>query len=630
LLIAAGWDVGWAQPARPKNQPSEQPGKQPGEQPGEQPDPELPRSYTARRSPTPGLRKAQKVAAESAAKSTPAADGEGCAAGDGKFFNEISDTVLGYQKALSEHMPSIAAWAILSAPLWIVLLLTLVHRARRARLGGAAGARGGKGKDRGSAADKPRKLTQAELRARKAESTRAKALDDTFAGKSKGRVRRKTKVQDEPVEPLKLTPAQQILMLEDGRRPSLHETFCILGADMDAIEGLRRAAREELDPAMWAAAISFKDLEALRPFRKRWVSETAALRIGRWLSEHPMVTRDKLHVTMPARLQLGELEGMTLTQSSGLGVELAKDQQQLIERARLMLRQVCKEAENPYVILTAAREAEVPELMGGTQDEDLKELSPYRTALLLHGMTALDHGVQARLSARDGFSELKEAFEEHQKLVDTPVPAEGSAAHALHAMGGTKVPGMGTFLAAVAGAAYSAGAVVLKISKLAADVAGAERHDALVRLGELTAQALEEKGNGDGRCIRANLNELVGVGNVEALAKRSAELARRTEKLNEKQSIWSGESEQASPDREIAQLHQALVAQHRAQSVQVQERTADGLEKLTFAGQDGSNQQIAHRRVGYAMGGVGMTYFKGGTTEILSASREVVSMINQP
>ena len=391
-------------------------------------NPEAPRSYNTRRSPTPGLQSdagTAKAPVETI-ETKPEVEGEGFFSKAGDFFDEMSNTVMGWQKQLSQHMPAVAAWIVISAPLWFVILLTLIRRARRPKHLSVA-----KSKKK---QPKANRKTEAE---RRAERSRGKVKDEP---KRKKRERRKSRVQDVPAEVFKPTPVQQLLMMQDGRRPSLLETFCVLGADMDAIVGLRRAAKEELDASMWAAAISFKDLESLRPFRKRWVKETAALRLQRWLAEHPFVKRDNLHVTMPARLQLGELEGMTLTEPSGLGVELAADQQQLIEMARQMLRKICKEADNPYVVLVVAREAEVPEL-AGCSEEDLKDLWPYRLALLLIGMPALEHGVQVRFSSQDGVKGLRDALEEHTKLVDTPVPSEGCAVACAAHVGRNKAGG---------------------------------------------------------------------------------------------------------------------------------------------------------------------------------------------
>ncbi len=413
--------------------------------------------------------------------------------------------------------------------------------------------------------------------------------------------------------------------MQDGRRPSLLETFCVLGADMDAIVGLRRAAKEELDASMWAAAVSFKDLESLRPFRKRWVKETAALRIQRWLSEHPFVTRNNLHVTMPARLQLGELEGMTLTEPSGLGVELEADQQQLIEMARQMLRKICKEAENPYVVLWVAREAEVPELAGCSED-DLKDLWPYRIALLVVGMPALEHGIQSRLSSQDGVKGLREALEEHKKLVETPVPSEGAAAHALHKSGGTQLEGIGTLLAAVAGAAYSASAVVVKISKAAADVPGSSSHDALVNLGELVSQALANPKSAESAKIADNLKRVVGAYDLKRAAKLSTEVTKGAAKLTSKQALWE-EDTTLSPDHAHSALFAAWTGQLSQLSTATVERMNEVLYKLAYAGKNNANQQIASRRLGYVFAGLGAELLCGTDTETLSAWRDAASAL---
>jgi hypothetical protein len=582
-------------------------------QPADPDNPETPRSYSSRRSPTPGLQSdggVEKAPVE--VIETEEEEGEGFFTLAGEFLDEVSNTVMGWQKQLTKHMPDVAAWGVISAPLWFVILLTLVRRARRPKHASTA---------RSKNKEKPKADRKSEAE-RRAEKSKGKAADDT---RSKRREKRKTKVQDAPAEVFKPTPVQHLLMMQDGRRPSLLETFCVLGADMDAIVGLRRAAMEELDASMWASAINFKDLEALRPFRKRWVKETAALRIQRWLSEHPFVSRDNLHVTMPARLQLGEFEGMTLTEPSGLGVELEADQQQLIEMARQMLRKICKEAENPYVVLWVAREAEVPELVGCSED-DLKDLWPYRLALLLVGMPALEHGIQARLSSQDGARGLKEALAEHKKLVDTPVPAEGCAVHTLHLSGGTQLEGMETLLAAVAGAAYSANAVVMKISKAAADVPGNESHDALVNLGEMVSQVLADPKSAESVRIADNLKWLVGDKDLKRAIKLAGEVTKGTDKLAAKQAVWE-EDTASTPDQACAEIAAVSARLLSALSTQAVERMYDILVKLAYAGQDNANAQIACRRLGYAFAGLGAEVVAGTGTDLLSARREAAGSL---
>jgi hypothetical protein len=501
------------------------------------------------------------------------------------------------------------AWAVLASPglVLIVLLLVLAfrRRARRARRG-------------------PAKLLvpTASAAPARVESTASppSRKDPAPARASK------------PIEPLKLEAAERLLLAGDGARPSMHESLLVLGADLAGLEALRSAARTALDPALWAAAVKEQRPARLAPMRSAWIRGVAAARVERWLSAHPLVLARGLGVQVPAVLEKGELDGLTLTLPDGLAAPSSGPCLELLEQARRFLGEVLEDPDDPYLLVEAARSAGIPLVEAAGEVPDVLAL-----AAVLHGLPAFERGV--RRSAVDPVpvaggrqqatqNEFRRALEEHSSLMDSPVPAEGCSVHALRTLGRPPPEGVGVLLAAVAGAAFSPAAVLVRVSKLAAERPSPAQREALSQLGQRVRGLLSEDGD-DARKLRDNLRHLLGLELLRSEEKRAEELLRAVEKLAAKAPIWRAPADVEGMDLVLARLHVRLIGQALLQGEAAGARLHEHLERLAATGQNNEHSLVASLRLGYVVAGLGVGILRGVGTDLLSLGREAEKVVRE-
>lgn len=505
--------------------------------------------------------------------------------------SSFGDSIVGWHTTLARYMPGPLAWLVLCLPLIVLLLLVLRSR-RKVRKGAAAGGKKGKAKGKNGA-----------------------------AGGADGLVPSR-KHKTEEIVPLKLTPPERLLINADGEQAAIHETFVILGADDNAIRALRPAAASGLDAATWAAALSDMLVTHMRVFRSRWVRAVAVQRVERWLAEHPLVTSSGLQVYMPTALEHSELDALTLTFISGIRAPLIEAQEGLVKQARRSLEQIYNHSDDPYILITAREESEVPQSLAPL-DSDKDAPPTDKLAMLLYGLVGLEHLAQCQSVEEDTWAEFRKAIDEHNNIVDTPVPAEGIAVHFLHEMGRPPLEGIGTMMAAVVGAAYSLSSVYLQIGKLSSTLASLEQQNLFTRLGKMLSPAISNRKSKNGPHLVKNLRRMLGLNVLQAECKRSADLVRSTERLVAKEPLWEdGTAETISMDVILVHLHRSLVTQLLEHAQVAERRLWEILEMLAHEGKAAGSQQNAHLRIGYTLGAFGMECLRSMSTDILSLGRE--------
>jgi hypothetical protein len=422
---------------------------------------------------------------------------------------------------------------------------------------------------------------------------------------------------------LELRPEQTVLFTREGGAPSLYDTLAALGPDLLAVRCLRQAAVESLDSLTWAATVKDCRPQRLARLATTWTRQVALERAAGWLRSHPLVQGGNLEVQVPGSLEPSDLANLTLTQRDGLGVSLGGELGPLLDHARAALARAF--TEQPMALLAAS--SALGQLLPKEAHADHEEgYPPHALSLLVGGMTAFDWAVQAGLSKPGMGNELRDALREHTKLVGTPVPAEGSVAHALEVLGGGKLEGTGMLLAAVAGAAFSSSTVILRVSKRIGEIKANPLLAAFARLGGLACAALDDESSPDHTALMENQRFLVGEPLLEREVKRAAALCKDVEKLA-REPIWKGgPGDLQSPDLALVTLHEAQMKQAFQQAVQARERLADMLDRLAHPGGSGEEETIGHRRLGYVLAGLGAPLLRSASTELLSAGREAMAM----
>ncbi|MBK8480219.1 MAG: hypothetical protein IPL40_03425 [Proteobacteria bacterium] len=498
---------------------------------------------------------------------------------------------------LRQRLPGALVWPVLTAPLWVGLLVLGLLRVVRARR------RGGAVRGAGLAGRMPAAPNE------EAGPTPAAAPDAAI----------------ELAPPPELSRLEQLLLAPDGAQPSLHETLVVLGARAEVMVALHEQAAQLLDGPRWAALAAEGRSEHLRPLRARWIAAVATDRVVQWLATQPSVAQPRLQVSRPARFEVAEVVNLGLTQANGLGVTLKPEQRALLQQAQQALSLVYERPGDPYVLIAAAERSGVGGLRALPAGV-VNEGSALSLPLLLHGMAALTHASGAGLIDLAVGRELATALKEHQRVVGAPVANEGSAAHALERTRGAAAEGIGTFLAAVAGAAYSPAAVVMRLSKLAGERPDPTRQLALGRLGDRVAVALRDASEGSGAAIYANLGRVLGLELVRVHGAELAEIERTTKTLALRQPLWGKEGRGATPpDLALLQLHRKRIDQQEQQVVAAQQLGWAILQQLAYTGKAGDNLANAQRRLGYAIAGFGAELVRGCDLEVVSAAREVLA-----
>ncbi len=559
------------------------------------------------RAPTPPLDETSYRSAGSGERSPAPAE----------FSAVLQDLLLEWQQALRQHMPEELVWGVLASPALVLLMLWwLLRRHRRG------------GQPQGAAAKKPGKPARARTSARsksrwgarkRKESRDKGTTDPTLSG---------VKELAGPVPTL--DDSHKVLLLRGGAgEPSFYDMFVGIGPDFEAFTALRKVLRAGLDESHWAGVVRDQQVGELHPVGQEWCREVATTRLANWLSAHPLVLDSGLKVQVPGSLVSSEIEGLTLTAADGLGMDLSKEQEEILVLPRRALAQVFDGALDPCLLMSVAHHAPFPALVSKeiSSDPDHRPRS-YALFLLLGGQWAMSRVGESRLSHADLGEEFCAAIEEHVKLVGTPVPAEGCAVHALELLEGGNLEGVGTLMAAVAGAAFSTSAVVLRISMKTGAVQSTQLQGALPRLGALIARCLDDEDTADGQNFKANIQWTLGIDLLAQELERLNAASKQIERSLTKDPLWHTKGEgPRSPDAVLWELHHIRVIETLAAAKTAQARLMVILGQLAASGSSGEDQRKSHARLGYAVASLGMPLLRSTSTELLSAGREVVSAL---
>lgn len=522
------------------------------------------------------------------------ADGEG-EEPEGRSLGEIArgvvdavrGTIESWHAELSKQMSAGAAWGVLASPAGLLALLFFIRRWQRRPRRPKKAKKPAEGKPAKAAAPAPRKTTA-----------------------------------PAPATPLELSKTRLVLLAPDAGALSLFETLLGLGYEEDSFTALTFTAHAYCDAATWAAAVTDGRPQRLRDLRRYWVRQTILTRVASWVREHPLVA-GKLALQTPGTLADAAVDDLALTQPDGLGADLAAEQQHVLDLARRVLAEAYACDDNPFALARLTHSG----VKGVLPASALRgPAGSFGVALLLGGINAHERLRAAEIPAV-ALDEFCDAVDEHRQLVNAPVPAEGAAVHALTALGGGNLPGIGTLMASVAGAAFSTSAVVLRISKLAGDLGG-DVGAAVSRVGQLGMAALANPSTGDGKVLEQNIKDVLGRPLLTDEEKRSAELGRAFERRAAKDPLWPGkgkEQELERPELALHGLYHDLVARAGQQTAAAEVRLFEIMGALAHAGNDGQNLAIAHRRFGYTLIGMGMPLLRGASTEMLSAAREALA-----
>jgi hypothetical protein len=511
---------------------------------------------------------------------------------EGRFVEMLRDLgrfaeeeVLSWHAALSREMPSRAAWAVLALPVALVLALIPVAIARRRR---------------------PEAGARVEARKRRPPDQRSAPAE--------------TAERPEDIE-LEIGPVDRLVLASDGR-PSLHETLIALGADAPAVMALREAAPGAIDGSTWAAAVGGLRLDLVAPLRARWINRLAARRVGDWLQA---VTRSRwpgLEVHMPEVLSVDELESVTLVRKDGLGISLTPEQNELVAQGRRALHVVLERPADPYSLIAEGMRRNIPALSGGREEAE----RAVTLAMLLHGLDARQRAV-GRRRRTPMEKELREALEAHRVRRASDVRGEGCAAHLLHMIDTERsMPGLGTLLAAAAGAAFSPMAVTVQISKAAGELpAGAA--EPLSRLGELFSAALAE-GSETRTLIHRNAGRLLGGALLVQEETRAAKLIRKIRRRSDAEPLWATRrGAPPPPDIATARLHRKIVTLVSEEVGAGAKRLMAILDRLAYPGKAGENKPLAAQRLGYVGAALGVELVKDAGAHLTDASREAAAAL---
>jgi len=500
-------------------------------------------------------------------------------------------------------MPSAAAWAVLSAPLWLTAVLVPIIRWRR----------------------RPRPDGEVKVK------DKGRSSSDPDAPKGRGGRKRRHTLQsaprEAPIEIGQLTPAQELLLTRSGGRPSLYDCFLGIGPDLEALRGFRKVLAEACDSHSWAAMVQEKKLDRIEALSTQWAREAAVRRLAGWLSANPAVKGGGLLVQVPASLEGQEVENLTLTHADGLRADLSDEQKNLLFQARRTLSRVLQVSDRPFPLLVAAgatgMRSILPSFLTGEGD---RTHAPYALSLVLGGLSALDGVAGAGLNPPEISAEFRDALREHAKLVGTALPAEGCAVHAIELIGGGKLDGIGMLLASVAGAAFSTSSVVLRISTRAAEKGAKDTFGVLPRLGALIAAVLDDQNAPDRGAVMANLAWILGEDLLHEEQSRAGALAREFERQTAKDPLWkTSPGSPELPDLALINLHLRRVHEGLLQGGPARDRLLQIFQKLAKPGDRPEERQLGFRRLGYAAAGLGMPLVRSTSTELLSAAREAVS-----
>ena len=514
-------------------------------------------------------------------------------------FTKAWKKVSAWHAKLSKTMPEGAAWAALSSPIWLPLLIVLLIRWGRAR----------------ARRPRPKKDSPQAESARAGGRPKKKKRPPTLVGLSAGA---------EPVDDPRpeLSREQAVLSAAEGEAPSLYTTFLGLGTAADTVESFCAAAQLRLDAAGWAAAVAEGRPDRMRNLRRQWVLRLGMQRVVAWLREHPLL--DQLVVQAPDQVSQSAVDSLTVTQPDGLAADLSDAQRELVGRGRQALAAMLEGIDRPFHLLGVARRQKLPALISGDDDGD--ELDAFYIATLIEGLASATHSADVGLGEVE-LAEFRGALAEHRKLGDIPVGAEGPAVHVLVNIGGESLAGIGTMMASAAGAAYSTSAVVLRLSKKAGDYG----HDRpLTRLGALAIDVILDIKAGDGETIWRNAGDLFGISRLADELKRIDQIIKARHRQTGK-SLWpeNPNEETKRPDAALLELHRAQVSYAAKEAEVARARLYEILAALCNRGKDSSAETIAMRRLGYALAGIGAPLLRSTSTEMLSAAREVISTIDR-
>jgi hypothetical protein len=525
--------------------------------------------------------------------------------GNKAITEELRDQILSWHAALARTLPSPLAWGVILSPIGLpILILILVRVLRRRRR--AALARGPRDRRAGEErVDPPRE------RPRPGGPRSDRTAPVLIA--------------------LNLSKDQEVLVARSGQGPSLYDTLLALGPDLEALRGFRTLIRRELDAAGWASAVADGRVTRLRALGPEWTATVAIARLTGWLGRHPLVAERSLCVQAPSGIGEDAVDGLTLTKSDGLGATLEPEQKQLIYQARRALARIGATIEEPLSLVAAAGQTRLLALLPASLIEAGERAeAPFGLGLAIRGLPALDWAIAVGLFPAELANDLRDHLREHDKLVGTPVPAEGSAVHALECLRGQgSGEPLGLLLASVAGAAFSSGSVALRMSKRVAGVFAAEAHGALERLGDRVRATLADASAPDHKALTENARWLLGELLLSEEAKRAATVVKEVERWSGKDTLWktAGADAPRPPDLALATLHAYRVKVAMEQAGQARARLFAILERLGHAGEGERERRLGAERLGLTVAAFGMPLLQSSSTELLSLGREALKAL---
>ena len=457
----------------------------------------------------------------------------------------------------------------------------------------------------------------------------AKRLKERETQKKQGSVNISNiaKKEVEATRPVNVTgygPEQRVLAERDQTGHSFYQFFIGLGADADAVQQLRAVAKGTLQPAQWIASVEIEKPDQLTALRRLWVCETCGQRLRGWLMQQPSISIKELTIELPSTWETENAVGLCLIGSDGLGVKPEGETKAALLSAREALENVLRNRDDPLARVAAERR--LGQSIFTVQSREPDETSSVEVTLLLDGLLGADACTESGLLSRNPDSELRAALTQHRDVVGTPVPAEGCAVYALQMTNGGNVPGFGTLLAAISGAAFSTSSIVLQMSRNSGSVKSSTLRHSMQQMGKLVIDALANPKGGDGKIMMMNARRLLGLVRLEVEKKRSAELMRDLQRWSAKDPIWPQYRDKVQPiDHALVNLHARRLDECLRNGTSALARFCEILEKLSYEGDQSHSQQVAYGRIGYTVAGFGMAFLKGTSTELLSLGREVIA-----
>lgn len=487
--------------------------------------------------------------------------------------------VIGWQKDLAKRVTSPVSWVLILSPFWLPIFVLWIRRIVVARK------KNRKEKER----EQPPLPRLPEL------ATPKLAL------------------------PMQSSAAQSVF-LDAKEGIALVERFAALGVSEEVLVVWQKLLQNELSPKIWQAWIDGNHGELRERLGTRWLKQLAFERIRLWLLEHPLIQGEQLDVEISSDLEVASINELGLiSKTTGLGVNPDSAQQEVLRYAKRALTLAYRGADNPYTMEMLAKKADLPALLLGP-DDSLDLPSTYHLSIALHGVNALRRAVKIKLISERG-EDYAASLMQHRKQKKKEVKAESCVSHALLFLPDTEAKGIGVFLAAVAGAAFSPQTVALEISRHLTQL----DNKAFEKLGRLCAESLAKPSSESGQLFVLQIKRMLG---EKTLKDGLIEVQRIEHEISQhcqKAPIWSGVKISSSPLLSMFQAHKAKIEYTLNLVPFAEARLSQILAKVAYAGAAKRDQVLAASRLGYVLAGLGSQLFVGQSEKLIEASKAAIN-----